>query len=127
MPARAEALRGYLEKLERLAAFDNSPRTVTHTSYINFTLNGMYYSYNVDDNPFFPFYLYKAALNGNQYNRNGYAVEDKKEWLYDCFFESTCSDENIKKGAKQVFDMLTAAKAVAYSFGTKERPARVDF
>ena len=41
----------YLNKLEELQSIPNAPITVTHTSYINFAMNGVYYSYSLDNNP----------------------------------------------------------------------------
>lgn len=47
------------KELARFQAIPNAPITVTHTSYIDFTMNGVYYSYSLNDNPFFPFYYLK--------------------------------------------------------------------
>ena len=50
-----EAIAAARVKLEQLQAVNNEPVKVTHTSYISFVLDGFYYYYQVDDNPFFDF------------------------------------------------------------------------
>jgi hypothetical protein len=36
-------------------------------------------------------------------------MEDKKEWLFDCFFSWNCSDADIKEAANLIFNMLCTA------------------
>ena len=86
-PARAAAIKTYSEKLEKLTSINNEPITVTHTTYITFVLDGMYYYFQTDDNPFFPFYIQKTPVKNGKYSKDACTVEDKKEWMYDCFFE----------------------------------------
>ena len=47
------------KELERLAAIPNEPRESRNGSYLflTFVLDGVYYSYNMNDNPFFDFYF----------------------------------------------------------------------
>lgn len=55
-PKVREPLISNLQKeLALFQSISNAPITVIHTSYINFAMNGVYYSYSLDNNPFFPF------------------------------------------------------------------------
>lgn len=107
--ARANAIKTYSEKLEALEKVNNESITVTHTSYIKFVLDGFIYYYQVDDNPFFEFYYSKTAVISGRYSRDTYSMEDKKEWLYDCFFSATCNIEDVKEAANLIFNMLVSS------------------
>lgn len=96
-------------EITELSKIDNSPVTVTHTSYIIFILDDTYYSYSVNDNPFFEFYYAKTPVQNNRYSKDTYLAEDKKEWLYDCFFDYNCAKADIKEGANLIFNMLMNA------------------
>lgn len=89
----------------------NAPITVTHTTYITFELDGMYYYYQVEENPFFPFFYIKTPIDdGKKFSRDACLEEENKEWLLDCFFKSECPSEMIIKAAEFIFDMLMNAK-----------------
>lgn len=107
--ARKFALISYQADLDRWSSVDNSPITVTHTSYISFVLDDVYYYYQFDDNPFFPFYYKKTPVVDGQYSRDASLDEDKKTWFYDQFFGNTCSANDIHAGAAAILDMLTGA------------------
>lgn len=107
---RAAAIKAYSEKLAELEKVDNTPVAVTHTSYISFVYNGFYFYYQVDNNPFFEFLYIKTPVNNGKYSQGACLEEDKKEWLYDCFFSATCSKSDIKRGADLIFNMLVSAK-----------------
>lgn len=63
-PKVREPLISNLQKeLALFQSIPNAPITVTHTSYINFAMNGVYYSYSLDNNPFFPFHYLKPLSN----------------------------------------------------------------
>jgi len=108
--ARAAAIKEYSKKLEALEKVNNDPITVTHTSYINFVYDGFYYYYQVDDNPFFEFYYHKTPVKDGRYSRDTYLTEDKKEWLFDCFFRCDCSYSDLVEAANLIFNMLVQAK-----------------
>ena len=88
----------------------DKPIPVTHTSYITFEMDGVYYYYQVDDNPFFPFFYIKTPITEKGYSRDACMEDDAKEWLWDCFFKSECPSEMIIKAANFIFDMLMNAK-----------------
>lgn len=60
---------------------DAEPIKVTHTSYISFVLNDVYYYYQVDDNPFFPFYYIKTPIKNGKYSMDAALEETKKVGL----------------------------------------------
>lgn len=108
--------------LERLESIDNTPRVCFYGDwlYINFALDGVYYSYDFDDNPFFPFHYSKTPIENGAIDRNHYSQEDKKEWLYDCFFKFDCSQADRTEAANMIFNMLMNAR-----FSGKVKPARI--
>ena len=105
----ATAINTVQAEIAELKKIDNSPVIVTHTSYIIFVLDDTYYSYAVKDNPYFEFYYTKTPVQNNRYSKDTYLTEDKKEWLYGCFFDYNCSKADIKEGANLIFNMLMNA------------------
>lgn len=84
-PARAAALEKYRRKLDAIGP-ELEPVRVTHTTYISFVLDGFYYYFQVDDNPFFEFLYQKTPVRADgTRSLDAYLVESKKEWLYDTF------------------------------------------
>lgn len=101
----------FMEKeIGRLKKVNTDPIRVTHTTYIAFILDGFYYYYQVDDNPFFDFYYSKTPVKNGKRSRDAVLEKDKKEWLYDCFFHSGCSDDDIREAAYLIFNMLVSAE-----------------
>lgn len=107
---RAEYIAKKRAELEKIQRIPNEQITVTHTTWINFTLDNVYYSYSVDDNPFFPFHWCKTPVKNGKYSLDAVHDECKKEWLYDCFFSFRASDEDVKEAANLIFNMLVNAK-----------------
>lgn len=98
-------------KIDRLEAIDNSPVQLTGApSYIIFALNGVYYSYYFDDNPFFEFHFSKKPIVSGKISLDIPVACDKKEWLHDCFFYPGCSEADIKEAANIIFNTLISAK-----------------
>ena len=95
----------------RNAKEENEPITVTHTTYISFILDGNYCYYQVNENPFFDFCYIKTPINSGKYSRDAALEADKKDWLYDCFFESNCGQTDIIEAANLIFNMLCNAPA----------------
>jgi hypothetical protein len=111
-----KAIKIWSEKVNKLQAIFNesteaqTPVKCTHLHYIRFVYEDHYYVYNVDSNPFFPFYIEKYPIVNNEYDTNRYSIEDKKEWLYDCFFRPGVNDADIKEAANLIFNMLINSK-----------------
>lgn len=97
------------EKAAELDQIDNTPRDAAHIGYISFVLNNVYYYYQTDRNPFFPFYYIKTPIREGKYSRDAACTEDEKTWLYDCFFYATCSDADRREAANLIFNMLVTA------------------
>ncbi len=94
---------------DRNAKEEKEPITVTHTTYISFILNETYFYYQVNENPFFDFCYIKTPINNGKYSRDAALEADKKDWLYDCFFESNCEQTGIIEAADLIFNMLCTA------------------
>jgi len=94
---------------DRSAEEKSEPITVTHTSYISFILDEVYYYYQVDSNPLFEFYYYKTPIKNGKRSRDAGLEADKKEWFSDCFFKSNCSQPDIIEAANLIFNMLCNA------------------
>lgn len=122
------ALAAARAEMEKLQAVSNEPVRVTHTSYISFVLDGFYYYYQVDSNPFFDFHYTKTPLNGNKYSRDAYLMQEPKNWLYDCFFRFDCSRADIVEAANMIFNYLVSQKATPiHRDGRRQRvPNRYD-
>ena len=102
----------YRAELETMKQIDNTPVETYYGDYqyIAFLLNDTYYYYQVDRNPFFEFHYTKIPAPGGKTDRNHYLDNDKKEWLYDCFFRWDCSDADRKEAANMIFNMLMNAR-----------------
>lgn len=108
--AQTLALQTCLSRLDRLRAIPNTPITVTHTSYISFVMNGLYYSYQLDDNPFFPFYYMKTPIENGTYSGDACLANEPKPWLNDnSFIRYGCSDSEIETAAQAILAQLLAA------------------
>lgn len=79
----------------------NAPITVTHTSYINFAMNGVYYSYSLDNNPFFPFHYLKTPIDpkSETYSGDACVEESSKSWFTDPLIGFGCPDSEIESAA----------------------------
>lgn len=110
---RLEAQEACKKELEQLENINNGPVKSFYGEwkYINFILDDFYYSYSMDDNPFFDFHYSKRHIeNKNKINRNYYCNIDDKIWWDDDFWRWNRSEAEIKKAAQIIFNMLTTAK-----------------
>lgn len=98
-------------EIEKLKQIDNTPRATYYGDwqYIGFLLNDVYYYYQMDRNPFFDFHYTKVYAPGGVADRNHFLDNDKKEWLFDCFFSWNCSDADCMEAAQTIFTMLQKA------------------
>lgn len=88
--------------------------------YIKIHLNNVYYYFQFDDNPFFPFYFNKIKLDNNNSYSGDYCMEEfkKEDWLFDCFFKAGADHEDIKEAANLIYNQLMI---VPYSIQYKEK------
>lgn len=109
---RTDAAQQTREKIAKYESLNKAP-VLTHYAdylYINFVVDGYFYSFSMDRNPFFEFHFAKIKIeNDNRINRNYYLQEDRKEWLYDCFFYMDCSASDIREAANLIYNMLLTA------------------
>lgn len=100
------------KELERLERIYNEPKTIFYGDflYICFILDGYYYCYNMNDNPFFDFHFSKIPVCSGTINRNHYSKNDKKEWFYDCFWRFDCSNADRREAARLILNMLQSAR-----------------
>lgn len=106
---RTAAIKEFEKEIDELKQIKNDPIHVTHTGYITFILDDNYYYFQTDSNPFFDFYYIKTPIKNNKYSKDACCMEDKKEWLFDCFFLWDCCNADIKEGANLIFNMLCNA------------------
>ena len=106
--AQTLALQTCLSRLDRLRTIPNTPITVTHTSYISFIMNGLYYSYQLDSNPFFPFYYLKTPIENGTYSADACLEDDPKSWFTDPLVGFGCSDSEIETAAQAILALLLA-------------------
>lgn len=109
------------KELARFQANPNAPTTVTHTSYIDFTMNGVYYSYSLDDNPFFPFHYLKTPIDpkSETYSGDACAEESSKSWFTDPLIGFGCPDSEIESAAGAILSLLLAAPLSTIRHDTK--------
>jgi hypothetical protein len=108
-PKAIEHYEKKMAELNMLKGISEEPLQVTHTTYISFVLDNIYYYYQLDDNPFFPFYYMKTPVENGCYHIDAYMVADKKEWEDECFYRMDCSQADIVEGANLIFNMLLKA------------------
>lgn len=106
---RTAAIKALEKEIDELKQINNDPRRVTHTGYIRFVFENNYYYFSTDSNPFFPFHYIKTPVKNGKYSADACCMEDKKEWLFDCFFSWNCCDADIKEAANLIFNMLCNA------------------
>lgn len=121
-PKVREPLISNLQKeLALFQAIPNAPITVTHTSYINFAMNGVYYSYSLDNNPFFPFHYLKTPIDpkSETYSGDACVEESSKSWFTDPLIGFGCPDSEIESAAGAILSLLLAAPLSAIRHDTK--------
>lgn len=121
-PQRAGNANLHLQKeLARFQAIPNAPITVTHTSYISFAMNGVYYYYELDDNPFFPFHYIKAPIDpkSETYSGDACVEESSKSWFTDPLIGFGCPDSEIESAAGAILSLLLAAPLSTIRHDTK--------
>ena len=92
---------------------NNKTKIVNHTTYISFILNGLYYYFQVDDNPLFDFYIEKYPVNYNK-EKDEYIQEydyymitfEKDFFNYEKTWLDFLNDKEIEKMAIQLFNGL---------------------
>lgn len=119
-PKVREPLISNLQKeLALFQSIPNAPITVTHTSYISFAMNGLYYSYQLDSNPFFPFYYMKTPIENGTYSGDACLEDDPKSWFTDPLVGFGCPQSEIESAAGAILSLLLAAPLSTIRHDTK--------
>lgn len=95
---------------EEHGAEATTPIHCTHSTYIRFVYNGVYYGYSMDDNPFFDFYISKYPVVNGEYDANRYSVVDDKAWYDDRYLYAGVTDAEITAAAEKIFAAVIAAQ-----------------
>jgi hypothetical protein len=90
---------------------DAEPVPIYGHGYISFTLDGDYYYFQVDSNPFFDPMILKARIDNGKY-REVYLEAFSREWIYDCMFQ-IANDAEIREIAEILFSLLIKRKCCA--------------
>jgi hypothetical protein len=109
---KTEAARETREKIAGYEAMNNDPVLSYYGDYlyIHFVLDNYFYSFSMDDNPFFDFHFARVKIEeGNKINRNYYLQTDSKKWWDDCFWRANCSSSDIREAANLIYNMLLTA------------------
>lgn len=106
-----EAIERTEEKIKNLSSLPEMRIYVDSDflSSIYFVLDGVYYAYEMDENPFFEFYYRKTRLTASGASRDACSENDPKEWLFDCFFKRDCSEADKKEAANMIYNFLVSA------------------
>ena len=115
----SEYIKKQKEELKKMESINRKPVCVKHSTYLSFTLDGMYYYYQFDENPFFPFYYIKTAVFDGKRDKDACLMECNKEWLRDELFSFRASEYIIRNCARILFNSLVTAKPSVIRRDTK--------
>lgn len=73
----------------------------------------------MDENPFFEFYYTKTPIKNGKHSCDTISNDDKKTWLYDRYLKFGCTENDIKKAAEYIFNMLATSKCSKNSIDKK--------
>ena len=121
-PKVRESLISNLQKeLALFQSIPNTPITVTHTSYINFAMNGVYYFYSLDNNPLFPCHYIKTPIDpqSETYSGDACVEESSNPWFTDPLIGFGCPDSEIESAAGAILSLLLAAPLSTIRHDTK--------
>ena len=104
---RQQYINDLTEKLNHYRSYHNKPFTATHTSYITFVLDGIYYYMQYDSNFLFPHSYNKTPIVNGKYSRDS-VTDELKEIVFDPMLSMDCSDNDINEIAQILFDKLVA-------------------
>ena len=100
----------YQHNLNELDMIPNDPIPVCHRLCIRFVLDGFYYQYTFDENPFFDTYLIKTPIKNETYSIDLFGTTVSADWMDDCYLKWGCPDSDIEYAANEILAMLISAK-----------------
>jgi hypothetical protein len=96
-----------LERLEYLKQFDTKPRkSFYYWLYINFELNGVYYSLSFNENPFYAFYYSKQIIDNKRIFTDCHQNVLPRTWEATAPCYSFNTDEKIRLAALEILNIL---------------------
>lgn len=107
---KQEVINEYLRKIEKIKQYRSNKTVYSNYAscfgcYMSFELNNIYYYLQLDDNPFFDFLISKEVIDDNHIYNN--VCDDlPKEWLEDILLSYKCTNADIKKAARNIFEIL---------------------
>ena len=102
-----EAIKETEEKLSTYKAIDNNPRLVNQSTYISFSINGYYYYFQFDSNPFFETLYQKVPIINGERSRDYYLeAYNDSNIQKDCFLFCACTEEEINNAAEIIYNNL---------------------
>ena len=124
--AGAEVPSSILEKIARYKNFPNEPVPIGRTVLLStsFILNDMFYSFSMDDNPFFDCHYHKAAVfsqDGQDRCHETYAEIVPDRWYSALPLDSLVKDEIIRQTAADIYAGLMDAQPTGRVTGNRKR------
>lgn len=115
-----------LEKMTRYKNFPNDPVPIGRTVLLStsFILNDMFYSFSMDDNPFFDCHYHKAAVfsqDGQDRCHETYAEIVPDRWYSALPLDSLVKDEIIRQTAADIYAGLMDAQPTGRVTGNRKR------
>lgn len=99
------------KEIEELNTIKNDPIKVSHTGYMSFILDGIYYSVSLDDNPFFDHHYVKTPIQDGKISRDAGCENLSHDFIWDCFFsvKKPATDDDRREVANMIFNYLLTA------------------
>ena len=115
------AIAKYQDEITALKAIKNDPVKLSHTSYVIFVLDGVYYDFCMPDNIFDNFYYHKTPVINGEYNRYTYGNEMPKDWFVDDLWRYACKKSVIKAAATAIYSEMINGKISKPAIDTYRR------
>ncbi|MBQ6223444.1 MAG: hypothetical protein IJJ44_12600 [Solobacterium sp.] len=98
------------QELDKLRSMKKHPFTTQLTSYVSFVLDGVYYYLEMNDNPFFEFYVMKYPVTNGLKAFEAYCLDEfsKENWMFDCLFTWEINEDEYKEIANLIMNQLIA-------------------
>lgn len=113
--------------LLKLEEIENKPIEAYYGDwhYICFVIDDKYYYYSIDDNPFFDFHYIKCDVVNGMVTPDYYGQKDNQKWMRDCFLSFRCTQDERRKAAEEIFDMLLTSRD-SERYNGKRRPEKLN-
>ncbi len=106
---RREYIKALTANIEKLKALPVGEIVVTHTSYISFILENIYYSISINENPLFPHHIYKTPVINGYRSQDGYLEEINIGAVVDALWRRGVPDDEITQAAAILYNICKKA------------------